>query len=471
MYEVTLAGLRTAGCRCPQRCVPWCGTGCAGRSSPTRRLRRHIYSPFQPTIQRRSRSSRLAEPLARHLIPVDGVEVAVAAGTPRAETGSRLATALLAWVAAIMAVVTLLPFQFAIPTQPRVMLSGGLVDVLANVALFLPLGFLYGVARQDAGVPPHKIALVALAVSASIESIQVFEVTRYASLSDVVANGAGAYLGAGLQRLLSRRIAMDAKTVGRLSLELPLMGLVYLLIPLLWLDGLAGAESTTLLWPLLALGLFGASLLAAMQRHHFGPHHRLSRAMMAGAACAWFLLGAFPGLAARASIVLFVMLAAIGAFVWVRSADQTRARPINRRFESRALSEGAPFYAAYLLLLVAPTTAGLAPAWRWSFGFGTTEGLDSGTVLHIVETVAAFTLFGYMLAEFRGRLEARFRNGAPHIALWSGVVALAAQVLEGFRVDGEASALRWVVLVGASLYGSWIYHLQRAHVRRLLGRG
>jgi len=412
----------------------------------------------------------LSEPLARHLIPADGTEVPVAPVTPRPETGSRLAIALLAYVAAITAVVTLLPFQFAIPSQPRVMLTGGLVDVLANVALFLPLGFLYAVARQDASVPPHKIALVALAVSASIESIQIFEITRYASLSDVVANTAGAYIGAGLQRRLSRRIAMDAKAVGRLSLELPLMGLVYLLIPLLWLDGLAGAESAILLWPLFALGLFGASLLAATQRHHFGPHHLMSREMMAGAAGAWFLLGAFPGLAPRASIVLFVMLVAIGAFVWVRSADQTRARPINRRFESRALSEGAPFYAAYLLLLVAPTPVGLAPSWRWSIGFGSRPDL-SGTVLHIVETVAAFTLFGYMLAEFRGRLEARFRNGALHIALWSGLVALVAEALEGLRMDGGASALGWVVLVGASLYGSWIYHLQRAHVRRLLGRG
>jgi hypothetical protein len=92
-------------------------------------------------------------------------------------------------------------------------------------------------------------------------------------------------------------------------------------------------------------------------------------------------------------------------------------------------------------------------------------------VLRIVEMVAAFTLLGYMLAEFRGRLEARFWDGAPHIAMWSGSVALVAEVLEGFRMDGGASALGWVVLVGASLYGSWIYHLQRAHVRRLLGRG
>jgi len=413
----------------------------------------------------------LAEPLARHRIPADGIEVPGAPGTLRAETGSRLATALLAYVAAVTAVVTLLPFQFAIPSQPRVMLTGGLVDVLANVALFVPLGFLYAVARQDAHMPPHKIALVALAVSASIESIQIFEITRYASVSDVVANGAGAYIGAGLQRGLSRRIAVDAKTVGRLSLELPLMGLVYLLIPLLWLDGLAGAESATLLWPLFALGLFGASLLASTQRHHFGPHHRVSREMMAGAACAWFLLGAFPGLAPHASIVLFVMLAAIGAFVWVRSADQTRARPINRRFESRALWEGAPFYGAYLLLLVAPTTVGLSPAWHWSIGFGVTPSLDVGLVLHIVETVAAFTLLGYMLAEVRGRLEAPFWNVAPAIALWSGVVALVVEVLEGFRVDGGASVLGWLALVAASLYGSWVYHLQRAHVRRLLGRG
>lgn len=351
------------------------------------------------------------------------------------------------------------------------MLSGGIVDVLANVALFVPLGFLYSVARQDANVPPRRILLVALAASAAIESVQLFEVTRFASLSDVAANGAGAYAGALVQQRLSRRIAMDARTVGRLSLELPLMGLVYLLIPLLWLDGIAGAESSTPLWPLLALGLFGATLLAAVQRHHFGPNRLLSRKAMAGSACAWFLLGAFPGLAPRASIVLFVMLAAIGVFVWVRSADLTQARPINRRFESKALTEGAPFYAAYLLLLVAPVAGYGASSWRGALGFGMLPGWGPSTVLHIIETVAAFTLLGYMLAEFRGRREARFRNGIAHIALWSGAVALVAELLEGFRVDGGASALRWAILVGAGLYGAWVYHLQRAHVRRLLGRG
>ena len=46
---------------------------------------------------------------------------------------------------------------------------------------------------------------------------------------DVVTNGFGAWLGALLFKLLEKIFA----------LELPLMNLVYLLIPLLWLNGLS----------------------------------------------------------------------------------------------------------------------------------------------------------------------------------------------------------------------------------------
>ena len=416
----------------------------------------------------------MAEPLGRHVAPDHEIEVATTdSGTgPARDTGARLALALLAYVSLMTAVVTLLPFDFAVPTSPRVMVFGGLVDVVANIGLFVPLGFLYAVARQDDGVSPTRILVVALAASAAIESAQLFEATRYASVSDVLENGAGAYLGAIGQRRLSRRIAMDARTVGRLSLELPLMGLVYLLIPLLWLDGLAGVDSATPLWPLLALGLFGASLLAAAQRHHFGPNHLLSRELMAGAACAWFLLGAFPGLAPRASILLFVMIASVGAFVWARSVDRSGAKSINRRFESKALTEAAPFYAAYLVLLVAPVAGFSGSSWRGALGFGAMQsGWGAGTALHLIETTAAFTLLGYMLAEFRGRREVRFRQSVAHVAMWSAAPALVAQVLEGFRANGGASGAAWVMLVGSAVYGAWLYHLQRAHVRRLLGRG
>jgi glycopeptide antibiotics resistance protein len=413
----------------------------------------------------------LAEPLARHLVPADGVEVPIAESSALHDTGARLAAALLAYMAVITAVVTLLPFRFAVPTQPRVMVFGSAFDIVANLALFVPLGFLYAVARKDSAVRPGRVFLVALLASAVIESVQLFEVTRFASLSDIVANGAGAYLGAIGQERLSRRIAMDARTVGRLSLELPLMGLVYLLIPLLWVNGVAGSGSPTSLWPMLALALFGGSLLAAAQRNHFGPNRLLSRALMTGAACVWFLIGGFPGLAPRASIVLFVMLAAVGAFVWVRSEDRTGSRSINRRFESKALAEAAPFYAAYLLLLVAPVAANSGTGWSGDLAFAATSGMwDTSAVLHVVEIVAAFTLLGYMIAEFRGRREARFRDGARYIAVWAAGAGAVSELLEGFRPGGGASVLRLGLVIFAALYGSWLYHLQRAHVRRLLGR-
>jgi hypothetical protein len=162
----------------------------------------------------------------------------------------------------------------------------------------------------------------------------------------------------------------------------------------------------------------------------------------------------------------------VSAFVWTRSVERSGARSINRRFESKALSEAAPFYAAYLLLLVAPVAGYTASAWRGGVGFAASSG-DWGTtpVLHVVEMLAAFTLLGYMLAELRGRREARFREGARHIAAWGGGVAVACELLEGFRPEGGASLLRLALLIVASLYGAWLYHLQRAHVRRLLGRG
>jgi len=413
----------------------------------------------------------LAEPIARHLVPTDGVPVPLPASTATVDTGARLAAALLAYMAAITLVVTLMPFEFAYPSPPRLMVSGGLVDVVANVVLFVPLGFLYAVARGGSAARPSRVFVVALVASAAIELIQLFEVSRYAALSDVVANGGGACLGALVQRRVARKFSMDARTVGKLALELPLMGLVYLLVPLLWLDGLAGAEPATHLWPLLALGFFGASLLAAAQRHYFGPNRLLSRGGMALAACVWFLIGAFPGLAPEASIVLVVMLLAVGVFVWTRSADRSGAKPINRRFEAKALAEAAPFYAAYLVLLVAPMTGSDAGGWHLSAGFDASMGIwAAGEILHVVELVAAFTLLGYMVAEFRGRREQRFREVCGYVGAWAGGAAAVCEILEGFRPDGSASLARLTLLAGAALYGAWLYHLQRAHVRRLLGR-
>src|SRR5688572_20389976 len=110
------------------------------RDSSPSRLRRSARNDNRACLRRYARNdayhhnrhTALADHLARHLVPLDGVEVPIAEPSAPPDTGARLATALLAYMALITAVVTLLPFQFAFPTQPRVVIAGGFVDVLAN---------------------------------------------------------------------------------------------------------------------------------------------------------------------------------------------------------------------------------------------------------------------------------------------------------------------------------------------------
>ncbi len=69
-------------------------------------------------------------------------------------------------------------------------------DFLLNVLLFIPLGFLMA-SRLRRGLTWTSILVVVLAMclSFTIEAIQVFLPSRFASLADVVANGLGALLG------------------------------------------------------------------------------------------------------------------------------------------------------------------------------------------------------------------------------------------------------------------------------------
>jgi hypothetical protein len=64
-----------------------------------------------------------------------------------ARTGAKLGTAVLAFVTGVIAVITLQPFAFAWPTRTSVELWTGPFDPVANVALFVPLGFLFALTR------------------------------------------------------------------------------------------------------------------------------------------------------------------------------------------------------------------------------------------------------------------------------------------------------------------------------------
>ena len=162
---------------------------------------------------------------------------------------SRLAYAFLAYLIGVTLLVTLVPFDFRRWPDLEVLWGGQLADFVANVAMFLPLGFLFRLSRRGGR---DRLALQALLAgglfSLTIELAQLFLPSRISAPLDIVANGAGAWLGGLLHDRIAARLRLTPALVGTLALELPLIGLVYLLVPLLWLSGLTAADDVGRLW-------------------------------------------------------------------------------------------------------------------------------------------------------------------------------------------------------------------------------
>jgi len=94
----------------------------------------------------------------------------------------------------------------------------------------------------------------------AIEAAQLFVHGRYTSVIDVITNGSGAWFGGLIFVLLKQ--TLQEEHVGRLlALELPLMNLVYLLIPLMWLTSLSAGNEVLRWWLMVLLGLFGGGVL------------------------------------------------------------------------------------------------------------------------------------------------------------------------------------------------------------------
>jgi glycopeptide antibiotics resistance protein len=380
----------------------------------------------------------------------------------RAESRARLSGAVLVYYGGIILLITLVPFRFTLPAEIHMLWTGGVTDTLANIALFVPIGILYPISSRGR-LPARALRAILLGgvFSLSIELAQTAEPERYSSVIDVFANTTGTALGAALLLLVRRRLGANARLRGRISLELPLMGLLYLVVPLVWLSALTiGDEPIRWILPAL-LCAFGGRLWSVLLRFHFGPLAGVSVRQMRLAAALWALVGMAPAAQHPAGVVLLALLAAV--CVQPGSALEHSGE---RRFEQAALTHAMPMFLAFLAaLIVLPIAGGLAH-WRMSLGFpSTARALSTIEQLRTLGCIAAASVLGYLVAEMGGRRELPYSRVVPRLVALSAVFAVGLEAVRGLQPGIGASVAEGVLVSMAGPYGGWIYHLQRILVR------
>jgi len=378
------------------------------------------------------------------------------------ETGNRLSAALLGYAILVILLLTLNPFYLAVPNRIGFTFRTDIRNVIFNIVLFIPFGFFYRLTLRRRGA-----FLLGAIISFIIETVQIFIPVRTPSIIDILTNTLGSGMGALAYDLVSTRITIPPSTVGRLRLETPLMGLIYLLVPLLWANALA-FDAAPNRWILtLLISLCGTIVFSEIFKHWWETRSYRVSLNAALAAGIWFFIGSGPALTQPLPVL------AIGLALMFLTATLTALpqQSKERRFERATLKRVFPIFGLYLLLLA--LWHPLRPLTAWHVTLGFTDRITEKSVQLLnprIEYLVAFTVLGYLLAEWRGRSEIPLSQDLPRLFLFSSGVALAVEFLVGFQSGPGASLIRAVMVVVSALFGGTIYHLLRAHIRFLLGR-
>ena len=380
------------------------------------------------------------------------------------DTSTRLAVALLGYFVLVTLVITLTPFDFAWrPVHLSWLMAPS--DIISNIALFLPIGFLLRSLGFRSTARVWQAVLFAAAFSVLLETAQIFIAGRFVSPVDVVTNTIGAYLGIRLRDGVERWSVWRPHVVGRIGLDVPLVGLLYLLVPQLWLSGVGLVDDPRRSATMLLLGCAGSIVLVALHRHKWQGGARLAAKMVPPLALAWFAVGALPALAGAPHIFAPLALGVVAITAWLlRPAAEVQ----ERRFEADTLGRFVPVFMLYLVVSALwPPLRALTP-WHGAVGFANRLN-DAGVidVLLLLEQVGGFTLLGYAAAEWRGRRELTLTADLPRVTAVAVIFAVGLELAQGVLVGPGASLLRALLATSGAMYGAAVYHLARAHVRAL----
>lgn len=375
--------------------------------------------------------------------------------------------ALLLYMCIIVLLITLIPFEFHIPEQYKITWSTSTSDLVTNIFLFIPIGFLFRLSRgNNRDTLCLAPLLFALLFSTAIEFTQAFIPGRYTQVIDVVTNGLGAWVGGFILSFL--RSQLKGESEGRLfALELPLMGLIYLLIPLMWLNGLATGEEEVRLWLLLLLGIIGVGVICSVYINRFKHSGTIGYTKLSVFTFCWFLLCSLPLLINfPLKIVSFGIAIVLVVQIFARLASNGKTG--EKRFEIPTIKKLLPIYIIYLLLLaIWPTT--ISPGeWQNNITFQKLVFEERLVfTFRLVEFIAAFTLLGYIIAELRGRKN----EGVETTLGWTFFIAAGSAVLieiiKTYPAIDNINIFSIIIIISASIYGAVIYRLQLSAIESL----
>jgi VanZ family protein len=388
-------------------------------------------------------------------------------------TGRRLGTAALLYLTMTVAVITLAPFQFVPTPVNELATRWNPFDLVMNVVMFVPLGFVYALSRSRAR-PSTEVAwrgavVLGAALSAVVEAAQVFAPTRFPSLFDLATNTAGAGIGAWLAGLAVLR-ANATETMRTLSVDLPLMGLVYFMVPLAWLVTL-GSENEGRIWVIAPLAVSASWTISSV----FTSFEQASRSRVLGVTGAWLAIALLPS-AVRAPLVSLV-IATLGLIAaWARTSappwltHEAYSGRQARRFETATLRLVVPLFCMYVV------TTSLTPfetptTWAGAIGIAPRgERVRDAEVFRALEQLGALTLVGYAIAEYHGRSREALAAVARPVLVWGAPIAIGVQWLRGWHPAYGASGIVLALTLAGTLWGAWLYVLQLQHVQALGAR-
>jgi VanZ family protein len=396
-----------------------------------------------------------------------------------AKISARLARAVLGYLTLNIAIITLAPFRFATSPVNGLTSIFGVRDAVLNIVLFLPLGFVFQLSRERREEARWLLAFGAgLLLSGMIELAQVFAPGRYPSVSDLGTNALGSALGAWVGALAAQRTD-GSRTVRAFALDLPLVGLTYLLLPVLWLTGLSAAEGD--IWALLLPLVSAAWIMGSVHASYGAPvptetgRDRVLRLSSGGAL--FLIVGVAPAVQANlglllASALLFAAVIALrlhapAAWIVGRLPDGS----ISRRFEGPTLRVALAPLVCFVLVLALSPVQGAFDEWHgtWALTRGTQVPTDAA-LYRTMAVLATFTAIGYGIAATNGRHVESIRGLAVRAFAWSLALALPVEWLRGWGTTTTASVTMLTMTSTASVLGAGIYQLQLRHIQALLGR-